>query len=296
MTKGRGRQGGIGLSIAGFGFAFMVGAALPPSGAAMTVYDSAAAVGQWDMSLGKSNRTCRITFEAPTNANGHVDMPATCKLSLPILANVGAWDVPTPGHIDLADASGKTILDFSTKSDDSFSASGPEGEAYQLVAVNPPPGGSAVFNPEDVSSAPGFEEVAQSTTAQNPTPTAPAKAHSAKSTAAKISPSKPSAAALALKPANVAGRYSIQREPGKDTGCMLMLDDKTRAPGGTKASLAPACKDEGILIFDPVGWRLVAGRMVLTARRGHNTHLDLQADGTWLKDPKDGKPLILKKM
>ena len=49
------------------------------------------------------------------------------------------------------------------------------------------------------------------------------------------------------------------------------------------------------MIFDPVGWRIIGGRLVLTARKGHTTQLDLQPDGTWLKDVKDGASLTLKK-
>ncbi|MGH6817293.1 MAG: AprI/Inh family metalloprotease inhibitor [Methylovirgula sp.] len=56
------------------------------------------------------------------------------------------------------------------------------------------------------------------------------------------------------------------------------------------------CRDQGIMIFEPVGWRLVAGRLVLTARGGYTTRLDLQPDGTWPKDPNEGKPLVLKKL
>src|SRR5579863_4050725 len=134
MTKLCGSQNGVGLNVSSFGFALILTGLMPPLAGAMTVYDAAAAVGQWDMSLGNSSRSCRITFEAPTNTSGHVDMPATCKLSLPILTNIGGWNVPAAGRIDLADASGKIVLDFTTKSDDSFTASGPEGETYQLVA------------------------------------------------------------------------------------------------------------------------------------------------------------------
>ena len=96
--------------------------------------------------------------------------------------------------------------------------------------------------------------------------------------------------------ADVAGRYSILRDGDKDTGCMLTLDNKAKATGGRKASLAPGCRDEGIVIFDPVGWQLVNGHLVLTARKGHKTHLDPQPDGTWKKDPKEGKSLVLKKL
>lgn len=95
----------------------------------------------------------------------------------------------------------------------------------------------------------------------------------------------------------IVGRYSILRTGGKDTGCMLTLEDGSKKKwSGGKAFLSPACRDQGVVIFDPMGWRIVKGQLVLIARKGHKTRLDLQADGTWMKDSKEGKPLILKKM
>ena len=66
----------------------------------------------------------------------------------------------------------------------------------------------------------------------------------------------------------VAGRYAILRADDKDTGCMLTLETSARA-GGSKALLAPACRDNGMVIFDPVAWSLERGRLALTARKGH---------------------------
>jgi hypothetical protein len=100
----------------------------------------------------------------------------------------------------------------------------------------------------------------------------------------------------AAAPADVAGRYAILRDGNKDTGCMLTLDRRAKAAGREKASLAPGCRDQGIVIFDPTGWQIVNGRLVLTARKGHKTQLDAQPDGTWKKDPKEGKGLTLKKL
>ena len=57
------------------------------------------------------------------------------------------------------------------------------------------------------------------------------------------------------------GRYSVLRDD-KDTGCMLTLS------GGGRAQLAPACRDNGIVVFDPVKWAIDHGRLALTARRG----------------------------
>ncbi len=160
----------------------------------------------------------------------------------------------------------------------------PVGETLALIPVRAP--AVSGFRPQDGRRAPGFE-VVQTTPTQHRT-FAPAGA-------AKM-PAKPSALALAMKPADVAARYALERAGGKDADCLLILDMQAKAPGGYKASLAPGCRDEGIMIFDPVGWRLVAGRLVLTARRGYTTRLDLQPDGTWRKDASEGKLLILKKL
>ena len=118
---------------------------------------------------------------------------------------------------------------------------------------------------------------------------APAPAVSAQSAAAASAPARPN---------DVAGRYIILREGGRDVGCMLTLDDKARGPGGDlKAQLAPACRDQGIVVFDPVAWRVERGRLVLTARKGHAATFDKQADGAWWKDPAEGgKPLGVKKI
>jgi hypothetical protein len=77
---------------------------------------------------------------------------------------------------------------------------------------------------------------------------------------------------------------------------MLILDNQITAGGGTRGSLAPGCRDQGLVIFDPVSWQLVGGRLVLTARKGHKAYLDAQPDGSWKKDPKEGPPLSLKKL
>ena len=118
---------------------------------------------------------------------------------------------------------------------------------------------------------------------------APAPAMAAQSVAAPASTARPN---------DVAGRYIILREGGRDVGCMLTLDDKARASNGDlKAQLAPACRDQGIVIFDPVAWRVERGRLVLTARKGHAATFDKQADGAWWKDPAEGgKPLGVKKI
>ena len=98
------------------------------------------------------------------------------------------------------------------------------------------------------------------------------------------------------KPSDLAGRYAVLREK-RDTGCMVTLDDTAHTKGGDRAQLAPGCRDQGIVVFDPAAWQLVKGELVLTARAGHKTVLEKQEDGLWTKSVKDGgKPLGLKRL
>jgi hypothetical protein len=90
------------------------------------------------------------------------------------------------------------------------------------------------------------------------------------------------------RPGDVVGRYAILRA-GKDTGCMLTLEP-------ARAQLAPACRDNGIVVFDPKGWSLASGKLMLRARKGHSTVFDM-SEGVWVKDAKEGgQPLGLRKM
>jgi Protease inhibitor Inh len=94
----------------------------------------------------------------------------------------------------------------------------------------------------------------------------------------------------------LAGHYALLR--GKDgmSDCTLTLDDTPQGHASYKASLSPTCKDDAMVVFDPASWEIGKGDLVLIAKSGSKTRLELQADGTWRKPSKDGTPLILKKM
>ncbi len=97
--------------------------------------------------------------------------------------------------------------------------------------------------------------------------------------------------------ADLAGRYAILRENGKDMGCMLTLSEQGRSGGALRAQLAPACRDNGIVVFDPMAWQLERGRLALTARKGHKAMLEHHEDDSWWKDPKEGsRPLGIRKL
>jgi hypothetical protein len=237
-------------------------ASLMCCGPAVAITLLRAETGQWDVTLEHANKSCRVTLRAgPVTGGGRaVGMPAGCRKALPVLGQVDTWSLVGDDHINFVDKSGNPVLDFVAQSDEIFVASGAQGESYRLESVEhglpqKAPAVTAAAKTAEVSKAPG--------------------------TVVRLS--------------DAAGRYSILREGGKDTGCMLTLDDKSAAKGGFKASLAPACRDQGIVIFDPVGWRLTGGRLELTARKGHTALFDQQPDGGWQKDPKQGKGLGLKK-
>jgi hypothetical protein len=96
----------------------------------------------------------------------------------------------------------------------------------------------------------------------------------------------------------VAGRYAVLREEGKDTLCMVTLFETARGSGYYRAQLAPACRDNGIVIFDPIAWTIDRqGHISLQARKGHKMILERDANGVWqrLVDPK-ARPLALRRI
>jgi len=246
------------------GFLFFPGAAhsIIPAQTAQTSLS-----GIWELSVGGANSKCRLALQMklePSSNLQPVRIPLACLRVLPALVDVNGWAVTTDGHLQLDDRGGRAILDFTERGSGEFSASGPQGEVYLRSAA------SGGLTNEETRPAP----VGKANAAVNPVP-------------------KEDRVAAAADGA--AGRYSILREGGKDTGCMLTLADPGHVKGAAKALLAPACRDQGMVIFDPVSWQLISGRLVLTARKGHKAHFDPQPDGTWKKDPAEGKSLTLKK-
>jgi len=247
------------------------------SHAALGLSSPAEAIGQWDMSLASSNRACRITLHESS-----VSMPAGCKRSLPILANVGSFGVPLSDHLTLTDQTGTPILDFTQGAGRALQASGPDGEIYELVAIS----GAAAQAARAAGIAPkpampGFQPLE-------------GKAMEPRALETRVAEKTVRNPAVSFRPGDIVGRYAVLRENNRDTGCMVTLGD-ARGPSGYRANLAPACRDQGIVIFDPMGWNLIGGKLVLTARKGHSTKFGYEPDNTWQKDEKEGKPLGLKK-
>ncbi len=224
--------------------------------------------GPWTLSREDGSRQCVVTLRAEPVESGYaIGMPVGCHRAFPVLATVVAWLDVGEGKLQFEDASGQPVLAFDTGADGGLSATSPSGETYRLRPVGAHK--SVVLK-------------------------APAGAAAKTGVAA---PGVPAETATPPKVADMPGYYAVLRDKTKDTGCMVTFDDNVPGPGSSlKAHLAPACRDEGSRSFDPVGWQVQHGRLVLIARKGHSTHLDFQADGSWMKDPSEGKTLSLKKM
>jgi len=242
-------------------------------GAAAARAESAGA-GLWDISRADANRGCRLTLRNEETAPGrHVlAAPAGCRKALPILGQATAWASVEGGALRLLARDGGPLLEFAPKERGRLEAIGPEGETYRLTTQ----GGAATRWPSE----------GRTQTAQAGTPAAPALA------AAPVGAAPPRGA--------IAGRYAVLREEGRDTGCMVTMEDRGgRGPkGSSRAFLAPACRDQGLVIFNPVGWTLAGGKLTLYADKGHSLIFLPGADGkSWSKDPASGgKPVSLRRL
>ena len=287
------------LPFAALGANFML-LALP----ALAFDGPTAATGAWEISEAEGTRKCRINLRQESAKEGaHVlAMPAGCKRALPVLGNVGEWNLGDDQTLSLTDKAGNTVLAFAPASEPGYLvATGPQGETYELEPVGRPrsqqaqlqqlgaPSAPAAVNPSRPAAAPGIRRVpAQEAVPAKPA-TSPAAASKAPPAAAPV-PEIPTSPVVPYpgRGPDLAGRYNILREADKDMGCLLTLDGAARGPGGNKAQLAPACRDQGIVVFDPIGWHFDRGQLVLTARKGHDARFQYHADGVWRKDPKEG--------
>jgi hypothetical protein len=263
--------------------------------------------GVWDITRDQAPRRCRVMLNSERSDKGDffVAVPPACRHAMPLLAKAGRWSLSDPTHLELTTPSGDTVLELAADGA-GFSGPGPDGNTYHFTAVPAAERRATGYSePADLGAAgpPSIIELATSNSGD-------AKAAETKPPAGAMPDSNTGAVKVADarktepierivstdRPSDLAGRYAVLRDKTHDTGCMLTLDDKTRVKGGDRAALAPACRDQGIVIFDPAAWQIVRGRLVLIAKAGHATHLDKQPDGTWMKDPAEGKSLSLKKL
>lgn len=238
----------------------------PLFGGSPLMAESGPPAGIWEFSLDDVAAKCRISLRPEASSSGgQVTIPIACLRAFPVLGPVESWTKSGDERLAFLGRTGQAVLNFAAAAG-VYVAVGPAGETYRLTALNSAAAGQAPHGGEEKTPAP------------LPAPGAKARP-------------QPAVAA-----ADAGGRYSILRDGGKDTGCMLTLDAKGKGQATGKATLAPGCRDQGLVVFDPAAWEIARGQLVLIARKGHKTHLDAQPDGSWKKDPAEGKPLSLKKL
>ena len=234
-----------------------------------------ALAGEWQFQTADGRKKCTLALRnAPAGGAMALGAPATCRRAMRALEGAAGWTAPDADRIDLVDKSGAATLSFARR-EGVLVASGADGQVYYLVK----PGETVT-----ASITPGFQPVVSAQAVARPGAPPPAAAQPAP------------AAGQPVRAADIPGRYAILRDINRDTGCMLTLDTSPRG-GGARAQLAPACRDNGISIFEPIAWSYTAGKLALTARKGHRAHFFMTQDGSWQKDPKEGgKPLGFRKM
>ena len=222
------------------------------------------AAGRWDLSLDGANRSCRVMLsldEAPVGRT--LRFPPGCRRALPILNGMGGWTAAGKDGLNLLDAQGAVALKFEREDEDVLVARAPSGQVFRLE------------RPEDV-----VQQI------RLPPPPPPIGVPQA----TPVDPDK--APPLASLP----GTYAIDRYSEREV-CRIDLRGAVLAgsSGRFEARVMDGCRDLGLAAFDPVAWRYEAGRLTLTARRGHEVTLISERDGHWRRDPEVGATLILRK-
>ena len=230
--------------------------------------------GTWDMSRDGSNRRCVVTLALDSGEAGRtLRFPAGCRRALPVINAVAGW-LFVDGAVRLVDRNVRPILDFTRRPDQrSLVAQSEGGERYSLVPL------------DIVAMRPGAAAATEAGSAGSATePPSPLQ------TAAPIPAELQPATAATADPGPRPGVYALDRFQERDT-CRITLN----ATGGG-VTIVPGCHDGGLEVFDPVRWRYAAGRMTLTAKRGHSIDLVPGGEGRWRRDPEVGTTFVLRRV
>ena len=193
-----------------------------------------------------------LKFDAGGAAGG-LTLPAGCRHAIPAVRLALAWSIGDAGEIDFTNAVGQTVLAFERQIDGTWRATDGSG---QVLLLTPATAAAAAAAPAQADDGPfalsTTPMIAAGPVAEVADPVKPRKSPAADQASAK----------------DVAGRYAVMRGD-RDTGCMVTLESEGRgSKGGLRARLAPACRDQGIIIFDPIGWQMKGSNLSLTARKG----------------------------
>lgn len=222
-----------------------------------------AVAGAWEISAESGEKKCRVQLNARETKERRMILgaPPACKTAMPLLTMATQWALGEDGAIYLFKQDGGQLYLFRRDAAGSFKA-----ESGVDLALEPV-GGRA-------SEAPRSESVAATLNALNGQ--APAKD---------------------ADRAALTGAYALARSRSGGEDCTLELN---RMPGPRPksggavwtAALDAGCADEGLRIFEPVGWQYDNGRIFLLAKKGSTIGFTRDGQG-WRKDPAAGRPLWL---
>lgn len=228
--------------------------------------------GGYEIATEDGARKCLVLLRPSAAPGGQaVGFPAQCRMALPIMASVSAWTIEAVkaaphARIRLHNSAGAVMLDFSAPADDNAAvARDVSGTAYTLK----PMAGATL---------------AQRMNALPPARTTANAPRLSAATTAAITPSDPSAMDRA------AGRYALQRDKSRDTGCLMELETTA---GVGKARLEAGCIDSGLTTFAPAGWRITDGTLWLVGVKGQRLSFERNRRDGWDKGPGQGAALTL---
>lgn len=293
-------------------------------------------VGIWDLALVSGGSSCTLTLTGDSGPNGRVvQVPGTCRRSMPILQGVAGW-LFGDGGVRLVDRNIRPLLQFLPSENGRHFVARAGGRSYMLSPVqlgdpgpvaqppvsvapmtaSPPPSAMAPPAPEptlgsdaptsipDIAAArpiPGSQPVLPANTILRPEEVQPPAPPPVSSPASV--PSRP-ATATTEKPGTdrpTPGIYALDRFTEKDV-CRIALDARpaslASAPDTTlaPARLMPGCRDSGITVFEPISWRFANGHITLKAKRGHSVNLVANGEGGWRRDPDVGTTFVLRRV
>jgi hypothetical protein len=102
------------------------------------------------------------------------------------------------------------------------------------------------------------------------------------------------AAAPVRTAADMTGDWSIAHSPGKPI-CTLTLANSPAGPGAADVltlKVKPGC-DAAVMRFNPTGWRMQEGDLMLLSARGQSWQFEENDSNTWQRVPESSDPILL---